>query len=71
MGGYLFKEILQAKLVYRGLQTIPEKTFITDIQEKELTQEWDDMLAHPIGLLESTRIYLDKLPKILEWLKRG
>lgn len=64
-------EILQAKLAFRGLQTIPKKTFLTDIQKKELIQEWENMLAHQIGYLDPTRIYLDKLPKILEWLKRG
>lgn len=62
------KEVLQAKLVYRSLRTIPEKTFLTEVQEKELTQEWDNMLSHQIGHLEPTHIYLDKLPKILQWL---
>ena len=64
------KEIVQAKLAYRNLTVLTEKTCLAEIQIKDLVQEWENMLAHQIGHLDSVHVYLNKLPKILEWISQ-
>ncbi len=65
----VLKEIAQKKLAYRGLPPITNETCLTENQEKDLVQEWENMLAHQIGHLDPAHVYLNKLPKILEWIR--
>lgn len=66
----VLKEIAQEKLAYRRLPALTEETQLTEIQVKDLIQEWENMLAHQIGHLDSVHVYLDKLPKILKWISQ-
>jgi len=66
----VLKEITQAKLSYRRLLAITGGICLTEIQEKDLIQEWENMLAHQIGHLDHVHAYLNKLPKVLMWIRQ-
>jgi len=65
----ILKEIAQVKFAHKGLPALNEGTFLTEAQEKELIQDWEHMLAHQIGTLDSVQIYLNKLPSVFEWIR--
>lgn len=65
----ILKEITKAKLAFRKLPFITNKSNLTKTQENDLIQDWENMLAHQIGHLEPIQTYLNKLQKILQWLK--
>ncbi len=65
----ILKEIIKAKLAFRKLSFITNKTNLAETQENDLIQDWENMLAHQIGHLEHIQTYLNKLEKILQWLK--
>jgi predicted nucleotidyltransferase component of viral defense system len=66
----VLKDIVQAKLAYRELAPILQDTFLTEAQEKNLVQDWENMLAHQIGYLDSIHIYLNKLSKVIRWISQ-
>lgn len=64
----VLQDTIQKKLSFRGLPSLSQDTCLAHIQEKEMIDDWEKMLAHQIGHLDSSHNYLNKLPDVLAWI---
>lgn len=62
-------QFLKDKCKFKNVEIPTYDALSNRAEYQELVTEWENMLAHQIGKLESCQIYWQQLPKIFDWIE--